>query len=79
MDSLATADRRIDRIIERCRLSESHPQLGPARPEIAPDARRLVEWDSFSTALYRARRQDAEVVCIAHGARRLAGLFHAES
>src|ERR1700721_1664074 len=50
-NSETIADKIYDRIEETCRLLRDHPQLGPARPEIAKDARALVveRW----LALYR--------------------------
>ena len=36
------ADQTLDRIEERCRQLKDHPQLGPARPEIAESARALI-------------------------------------
>jgi plasmid stabilization system protein ParE len=37
--SEAVADRIYDRIEEHCQLLKEHPQIGPARPEIAENAR----------------------------------------
>ena len=73
LDNPAAADRLIDRIVARCGRLADHPNLGPARPEIAPDAPALVVGDYL--ALYRAKGADVEIVRVVHGARRLAGLF----
>jgi toxin ParE1/3/4 len=73
LDNPAAADRLIDRIVARCQGLADHPQLGPARPEIAPDARAIVVGDYL--ALYRVAGSDAVVVRIAHGARQLSKLF----
>jgi toxin ParE1/3/4 len=73
LDSPAAADRLIDRILQRCLILEDYPQLGPARPEIAPDARMLTVGDYI--VLYRVTEAGSEVVRVMHGARRLDGLF----
>jgi toxin ParE1/3/4 len=68
-NSEAAADMVYDRIEERCRFLRDHPQLGPARPEIAEDARALVieRW----LALYRLVEDGVQVVRIVDGARDL--------
>lgn len=73
LDNPAATDRLIDRIVARCQGQADHPELGPARPEIAPDARALVVGDYL--ALYRIDGLNAEIVRIVHGARRLKSLF----
>lgn len=73
LDSPAAADRLIDRIVTRCQGLAEHPRLGPARPDIAPDARMLVVGDHL--ILYRLQGVNVEIVRVVHGARRLAGLF----
>jgi toxin ParE1/3/4 len=70
------ADRLIDRIHARCQNLAVHPRLGPARPEIAADARTLVEGDYL--ILYRVRAEDVDIVRVVHGAREIAGLFDPE-
>jgi toxin ParE1/3/4 len=67
------ADRLIDRIVARSQRLAEHPKLGPARPEIAPEARALVIGDYL--ALYRVDGSEAEIVRVIHGARQLKGLF----
>jgi toxin ParE1/3/4 len=68
-NSEAAADRVYDRIEEACRQLGHFPQLGPARPEIAADARALVieRW----LALYRVVEGGAQVVRIVDSARDL--------
>jgi toxin ParE1/3/4 len=68
-NSKAAADRVFDRIEEACRALARHPELGPARPEIADDARSLVirRW----LALYRLTSYGVEVVRVIDGARDL--------
>jgi toxin ParE1/3/4 len=73
LDNLAAADRLIDRIVARCQGLADHPHLGPARPEIAPEARALVIGDYL--ALYRVDGASAEIVRVVHGARQLRDLF----
>ena len=76
VDNLQAADNLIDRIIARCLDLVDQPRLGPARPEIAPDARMLVVRDYL--VLYRIQDADVQIVRVVHGARRLEGLFDVE-
>ena len=73
LDSPSAADRLIDRIVARCQGLADHPHLGPARLEIAADARGLVIGDYLT--LYRVLGADAQIVRVVHGARRLRGMF----
>jgi len=75
LDNPPAADRLIDRIFVRCGRLANHPSLGPARPDIDPDARILVIGDYL--ALYRLIGADVEIVRVTHGARRLQNLFSA--
>jgi toxin ParE1/3/4 len=63
------ADQVYDRIEQTCQLLKHNPQLGPARPEIAEDARALVigRW----IALYRLMKDGVQVVRIVDGVRDL--------
>ena len=63
------ADQVYDRIEKSCGLLRDHPQLGPARPEIADDARALVieRW----LALYRLVEDGVQIVRVVDGARDL--------
>ena len=72
-DSIPAADRLIDRLVGRCQGLALHPRLGPARPDIAPDARMLTLGDYL--ILYRIRGDDVEIVRVVHGARQLETLF----
>jgi toxin ParE1/3/4 len=69
-NSETVADRIYDRIEESCLLLRDHPELGPARSEIAEDARALVveRW----LALYRLVEDGVQVVRIIDGSRDLA-------
>ncbi|TCS15507.1 type II toxin-antitoxin system RelE/ParE family toxin [Caulobacter sp. BK020] len=77
LDNMAAADRLIDRIVARCQALGDNPRLGPARSEIAPEARMLVIGGYL--ALYRILGADIQIVRVVHGARRLEGLFEAQS
>ena len=67
--SEVAADRILDRIEDACRTLARHPERGPARPEIADEARSLVvqRW----LALYRLTPYGVQVVRIIDGAREL--------
>ncbi|WP_159728118.1 type II toxin-antitoxin system RelE/ParE family toxin [Methylosinus sp. Ce-a6] len=66
------ADTVLDRIEQSCARLKQHPQLGPARPDIASDARTLVidRW----LALYRETEYGAQIVRIVDGARDLTAI-----
>ena len=68
-DSQTTADRCIERIESRCRELAEFPELGPERPDIAPDARMLVidRW----LVLYRIEGDGVRIVRVVDGARDL--------
>ena len=65
----ATAERILDQIERRAGSLAAHPQLGPARPEIADGARSLLveRW----LILHRAAAEVIEIVRIVDGARDL--------
>ncbi len=67
--SESAADHVLDRIEDACRTLARHPELGPARPEIADEARSLVvqRW----LALYRLTSYGVQVIRIIDGARDL--------
>ena len=73
MDAPTAADRLIDRIVGRCASLAAHPHLGPARTEIAPEARMLAV--GAYLLLYRVRETGVDIVRVVHGARRLDDLF----
>ena len=77
LDNPSAADRFLERIGERCRLLAEHPKPGPARPNIAQNARTIVVGDYL--APYSVDGVDVEIVRVVHGARRLEGLFDTEA
>ena len=72
-DHVRAADTLIDRIESQCQLLANHPQLGPARDDIAqglryhPLANYLI--------LYRIIPQGVEIVRVAHSARNILDLL----
>jgi toxin ParE1/3/4 len=71
-NSYTVADWVYDRIEQTCHLLKYHPQLGPARPEIAKDARALGigRW----LALYRLVEDGVQIVRIVDGVRDLTSI-----
>ncbi|MBV9537824.1 MAG: type II toxin-antitoxin system RelE/ParE family toxin [Acidisphaera sp.] len=68
------ADRVFDQLQARVLILERYPEVGPARPDIAPDARALVEPPYL--ILYRLAGRGPEIVRVLHGARQIdAALF----
>jgi len=69
-----TADRFLDLIDGKCRAIATFPEMGQARPTLAPNLR------SFSVAnyllFYRPAKDGIEVVRVLHGARDIEALFH---
>lgn len=57
----------------RCWDLADHPRLGPARPEIASEARVLTVGDHL--VIYRVDGDDVQIVRVVHGARRLDSLL----
>lgn len=62
-----TADRLYDRLEARVRVLRDYPEIGTARPDIAAEARMLVEGSYL--ILYRIRTDDVQIVRVLHGAR----------
>lgn len=69
MDNLAAADRVYDRLEARVKILERFPEAGVARPDIAKDARVLVE--SPYLILYRLVPGGTQIVRVLHGAREI--------
>ena len=66
---LAIADQVIDWIERRTAMLARHPEMGPARPDLAVDARSLVveRW----LVLYRVLDEQVQVMRVVDGARDL--------
>ena len=67
LDNQAAADRVYDRLEARVKILERFPEAGMARPDIAKDARILV--DSPYLILYRLVSEGVQIVRVLHGAR----------
>ena len=67
LDAPRAADRVLDRIADRIGQLAAFPDLGPLRPDIAGDARALVEGNYL--ILYRHDGATVEIVRVVHGAR----------
>ena len=67
------ADRLLDRIDEKCRLLARHPEMGPLRPDLAPNVRAFPV-DSY-VVFYRAVLVGIEVLRVLHGARDIPSAF----
>jgi toxin ParE1/3/4 len=75
-DSLSAADRLLDSIDRRCSLLAENPNMGRARPDIAPELRYSPVGSYL--ILYRGISEGVEIVRVLHGARNLRAIFHAE-
>lgn len=74
-DNPVAADRVYDRLEVRVRILEAFPEAGPARPEIAENARVLVEAPYL--ILYHILAGHVQIVRVLHGAQDInAALFH---
>ena len=67
------ATRMVRRIDERIKRLADFPELGPERPDLAPDLRVLIEGNYL--ILYRLTETSVEVVRVVHGARDMTALF----
>ena len=72
-DSPRAADKLLDRIEAQCELLANHPQLVPARDDIAKSLRYhpLANY----LILYRGIAEGVEIVRVAHGARNILDLL----
>jgi toxin ParE1/3/4 len=73
LDSPTAADRLLDVIAERIWQLALFPDSGPARPDIAEDARVLTVGRYL--VLYRQDREKIEIVRIVHGTRDVTALL----
>lgn len=72
----AAADRLYDRLEARVEILSRFVEAGTARPDIAKEARVLVE--GHYLILYRIRPDDVQVVRVLHGARNIDHALFAE-
>jgi toxin ParE1/3/4 len=68
-DNPTAAARLLEKLEAQCGMLGERPLLGPARPDIAPDARAWVAGKYL--ILYRAEADGVEIVRVVHGARDL--------
>jgi toxin ParE1/3/4 len=74
-DNPTAATRQLRRIEEQCNLLATNPQIGPARPDIAPEMRYFPVGSYL--ILYRILPDSIEIVRVLHGARDIPALFQA--
>lgn len=72
-DNPVAADSLLDKIDEACDYLAKYPDMGPARPDLAPELRYFVVGRYL--ILYRQISDCVEIVRIVHGARYLPDLF----
>jgi len=72
----AAADRVYDRLEARVNVLSEFPEAGAARPDIAAEARMLVE--SPYLILYRIHLEDVQIVRVLHGARDIRSVLFVE-
>lgn len=75
--NLAAADRLYDRFEARVRVLGEYPEIGTARPDVATEARMLIEGSYL--ILYRIRADDVQIVRVLHGARDVSRQLYQES
>ena len=75
-DSLAAADRWVDRLDEQFRLLAAQPMMGRARDELAPRVRSF-PFGRF-VAFYVPLDDGIDVVRVLHGARDIDAVFNPE-
>ncbi|MBY3174216.1 type II toxin-antitoxin system RelE/ParE family toxin [Rhizobium leguminosarum] len=59
------ADRLLQKLFDKFELVAAHPEMGPARPEISPVARLIIEGRYI--AIYEPTNYGAEIVVVVHG------------
>jgi toxin ParE1/3/4 len=72
-DNPDAATRQLIKIDETAALLGDNPQLGPARPDIAPEMRYFPTGSYL--ILYRIVPEGVEIVRVLHGARNIPALF----
>lgn len=66
-DNERAADALIKRILHKAELAAEHPMMGPARPEISPTARLLIE--GRYVAIYDPMPYGIFIVAVVYGPR----------
>ncbi|KPH07205.1 type II toxin-antitoxin system RelE/ParE family toxin (plasmid) [Rhizobium acidisoli] len=61
------ADRLLQKLFDKFELVATHPEMGPARPDVSPAARLVIEGRYI--AIYEPTKYGAEIVVIVHGMR----------
>jgi len=72
-DNTKAADSLLDRIDDVCASLAAFPELGPARPDLAPELRTMPVGRYL--ILYRILSETVEIVRVVHGARHLPDLL----
>ncbi len=72
-DNPTAADKTLDRMEDAFERIGRHPQIGAARPDLAPDLRYLATGRYL--VLYRETLAGIEIVRVLHGARHLPDLL----
>ncbi|AUW46442.1 type II toxin-antitoxin system RelE/ParE family toxin [Rhizobium leguminosarum] len=67
VDNEPAADRLLQKLFDKFELVAANPEMGPARPEISPAARLVIEGRYI--AVYEPTNYGAEIVVVVHGAR----------
>jgi toxin ParE1/3/4 len=75
-DNPQAADQLIDALVAQARLVATQPNMGRARPELAPEIRSFVEKNYI--LFYRPVSNGIELVRVLHGARDLNMIFQSD-
>ncbi|WP_027686511.1 type II toxin-antitoxin system RelE/ParE family toxin [Rhizobium leguminosarum] len=67
VDNEPAADRLLQKLFDKFELVAANPEMGPARPEISPAARLVIEGRYIG--VYEPTNYGAEIVVVVHGAR----------
>ncbi len=76
LNNPVAADRLIDEIAARCENLTAHLLLGPARPEIAPDARLLISAITWFSPAWPVTTFKLFVWCMGHGSSKVCSTSH---
>ena len=67
VENEAAADRLFGKLFDKFQLVAEHPSMGPARPEIGPLVRLIIEGRYI--AIYEPTGYGVEIVAVVHGMR----------